>query len=137
MLYILLAIGVVFALLFYFGPLEPMTAGTPNEAPRVTNSMLTYGYILVIIAGVLALAFPLAFMITHPAKAKFVLLGVAAFVLILFIGWLLGSGAPMKGAEEMSAGGMKLVDGGLKAAYIFLGLTFAGIIFSEISSVFR
>ena len=53
-LYVLLAISVVFALLFYMGNKVPGTEGTAFEEPRITENMMIWAYILFGIAAIAA-----------------------------------------------------------------------------------
>lgn len=136
-LYVLMAIGVVYAILYYTGNKVPGTVGTPYEEPVVTGQMLKLSFIYFIIAGLAALIFPLLFVITHPGKAKYALIGVLLFAVIIVLGYLLGSSTPVETVTPISVQGLKLVDAGLKTAAILLGLAFIGIFTSEISSIFR
>ena len=136
-LYVLMAIGVVYAILFYAGNKVPGTIGTPYEEPVVTGQMLKLSFIYFVIAGLTALLFPLLFVIAHPGKAKYVLIGVLLFAIILVLGYLLGSATPVETTTPISAQGLKLVDAGLKTMVILLGLAFLGILVSEISGIFR
>lgn len=136
-LYVLLAIGVVYAILFYAGAKVPGTVGTNFEEPVVTGQMLQLSFIYFVIAAVAALIFPLIFVITHPGKAKYVLIGVLIFAVVILVGYALGSSAPVETVKPISEQGLKLVDAGLKTLIILLALAFIGIFFSEISSIFR
>ena len=136
-LYVLLALGVIFGIIFYFGKVVPGTKGTPFEEPIITDKFLILAYIYFGIAAVLAILFPLEYIITHPKKVKNVLLSLLAFLVVVVIGYLMGSGQQLASNPDISTTTMKLVDSGLKIAYIFLGVAFLGIIFSEVSSIFR
>ncbi len=136
-LYLLLAIGVVYAILFYAGSKVPGTAGTNFEEPVVTGQMLKLSFIYFVIAAIAALIFPLLFLITHPGKAKYALIGLVVFAVILVLGYSLGSATPVESTVPISVQGLKLVDAGLKTTIILLALAFLGIFYSEISSIFR
>ncbi len=62
---------------------------------------------------------------------------MGVFAIVLVVGYLLGSDQQMASNPEISSTTLKLVDSGLKAAYIFLGLAIIGVLFSELSSIFR
>jgi len=136
-LYVLLAIGVIYAILFYAGNKVPGTAGTSIEEPVVTGQMLKISFIYFIIAAVAALIFPLIFVITHPGKAKYALIGLVIFAVIIVLGYSLGSPTPVDTEATISTQGLKLVDAGLKTTIILLALAFLGIFLSEISSIFK
>ena len=136
-LYILLAVGVIYAILFYAGNKVPGTAGTSYEEPVVTGQMLKLSFIYFIIAAIAALIFPLVFVITHPGKAKYSLIGLVIFAVIIVLGYSLGSTTPVETNTPISVQGLKLVDAGLKTTVILLVLAFLGIFYSEISSIFK
>lgn len=130
-LYVLFAIGVVIAILFYTGGNLPENAAEP----KITDTALTLAYIYFGIAAILALVMPVFF--RQQSKGKSMLFLALGFILVLVISYALGSGEPMKGAEDISTQSMKFIDGGLLAAYILLGIAFIGVIFAEISGFFR
>ena len=136
-LYVLFAIALVFAIFFYFGKVVPGTKGTQFEEPVITDKFLILAYIYFGIAAILAIVFPLEYIITHPKKVKNVLLSILIFVVVLVIGYLMGSGQQLDANSDISTTTMRLVDSGLKITYIFLGVAFLGVIFSEVSSIFR
>ncbi|HJX71986.1 MAG TPA: hypothetical protein VJ346_08540 [Bacteroidales bacterium] len=137
LLYVLLGIGLIVAILFYFGGVVPGTKGTSLAEPLITDKALILSYIYFGIAALLTLIFPVIYIITHPKKVKGALLSVLFFAVIMIVGYLLGSGSKLPDNPDISTTTMKLVDSGLIAAYIFLGLAFIGILYSEISSIFR
>ncbi|MBN2611367.1 MAG: hypothetical protein JXB00_07410 [Bacteroidales bacterium] len=136
-LYILLALGLIFGVIFYIGDVVPGTEGTSVEEPLITEKFLLLSYIYFAIAAILALVFPIFYMITHPAKVKNVLISLLVFAIVLVLGYLLGSDQQLASSPDISGTTLKLVDSGLKAAYIFLGLAIIGVLFSELSSIFR
>ena len=136
-LYILMAIGFIFAIIFYFGNVVPGTEGTSMQEPVITGKFLILSYIYFAIAALLTIAFPLIYMITHPSKVKGALISIIAFGGIVLIGYLLGSDAPLASNPDVGATTLKLVDSGLKISYILLALAFIGIIYSEVASVRR
>ena len=136
-LYVLLAVALIFGLIFYFGKVVPGTKGTNMEEPLITNQFLVLAYIYFGITAVLTIIFPIINLITHPKKAKGFLVSLLAFAVVVLIGFLLSSGKPMADNPDISTTTLKLVDMGLKSCYIFLGLAFVGILFSELSSIFR
>jgi hypothetical protein len=134
---ILMAIGVIYAIFFYAGNKVPGTVGTSYEEPVVTGQMLKLSFIYFVIAAIAALIFPLIFVITHPGKAKYALIGLVIFAVIIVLGYSLGSATPVETNTPISVQGLKLVDAGLKTTIILLALAFLGIFVSEISSIFR
>jgi len=136
--YILLAIGIVFVAIFYFGKKVPGTEGTIYEEPMITGKILSLGVIYTVIALLLALIFPLFYVLSDFKKAIKSLIGVAFFLCIIGISYALASPEPIKvNVENVSPITFKLVDSGLIASYILAAIAFLGIIISEISNVFK
>ncbi len=135
--YVLMAVAVIFGLIFYLGKVVPGTKGTNMEEPLITNKFLVLTYIYFGIAALLTILFPVIYIITHPTKVKGVLISLLAFALIVLIAYLMSSGKQLPDNPEISTTTMKLVDTGLKSSYIFLALAFIGILYSELSSIFR
>ncbi|MFO7658112.1 MAG: hypothetical protein R6W78_13710 [Bacteroidales bacterium] len=136
-LYILMALGLIFGAIFYLGGVVPGTEGTSVEEPLITEKFLFMAYIYFAIAAALALVFPIFYIVTHPAKVKNVLISLLVFAIVLVIGYILGSDQQLASNPEITGTTLKLVDSGLKAAYLFLGLAIIGVIYSELSSIFR
>ncbi len=137
-LYILMAVGIIFGILFYFGKETPGITSKPY--PAVTDSAIRLLYVYFAIAALTAILFPLIHVIRHPGKAKLMLLGLIVFGVILLIGYVFGTDTPLPveiSKTVISAKSLKLVDGGLKALYIFLGIGFLSILYYEISSIFK
>ena len=136
-LYVLLGVALIVGIIFYFGDVVPGTKGTSLQEPLIADEFLILSYIYFGIAALLTVIFPVIYIITHPKKVKTALLSILFFAAILIIGYLLGSGNKFADQPEISSTTMKLVDSGLIAAYVFLGLAFVGILYSEISGIFR
>lgn len=137
-LYVLLAVSVVFALLFYVGNKVPGTEGTAFEEPKITENMMIWAYILFGIAAIAAIIFPLINLIKNPLSAKNFLIVLLIFVVIVGISYLTASTEPISFLKvEASETTLKMVDTGLKVGWIFAAVAFIGILFYEIASIFR
>jgi hypothetical protein len=140
-LWLLMAVTIVFAIMFYFGSVKEGTAGTRLEEPVVTNSFLTYGYILFGIAVGLVLIFSIINVIINPKGIKkgLIYLGVAAVVIIA--AYLMADDTvlnmPHYDGRGNEPGTLKLVDTGLITAYILVGLAFLAILWSSVSRIFK
>jgi len=88
-------------------------------------------YILLAVASIGFVGFELFHTVTDIKSSKFQLAGVGALVIILGLGWVLGSGDfYFEGIEQfgMDESSIRLVDTGLIATYLLLGLATLGLI---------
>lgn len=134
---VLLAVSALLAVLFYVGGIE-----IDGETPVFTQQFILWAYLLVGIATISAVAFPLVQMITNPQKAKKSLLGVAALVAVVAIAYFFSSGELMKfGSQEMAKFNvpslLKQVDTGMITTYILFGIAIFATIYSEVSKMFK
>ena len=105
----------------------------------VINFGLPLAYILIALAFILAIAFPVYFMLTDLKKAKASLIGVGAVIVVYVVCHLLASGAPVDVEEKfmVSEGTMKFIDASIYVVYVLLAITLCTIIFSAVSAVFK
>ncbi|MDX9695169.1 MAG: hypothetical protein RBT49_05195 [Bacteroidales bacterium] len=134
---VLLAVSALLAVLFYVGGNE-----IDGETPVFTQQFILWAYLLVGIATITAVAFPIIQMITNPQKAKKSLLGVAALVAVVAIAYFFSSGELMKfGSQEMAKFNvpslLKQVDTGMITTYILFGIAIFATIYSEVSKMFK
>ncbi len=135
---ILLAVSVVFTFMYYMGKKVPGTEGTSFEEPKITDTVIIWAYILIGIAAITAIIFPLINVIKNPAHAKNIIIVIAVFGILIGISYLLSSGAPISFLKvDATARTLKTVDTGLITTYIFAAIAFLGILYLEISSLFR
>ena len=110
---IIIIVGAVGAIISIFAPL---------------NVGLPIMYVLMILAILGALLFPLAYMIKHPKESKMTFLGILALLAIFLIGWVFSSSEVTEKYEllNVNATESKLIGGSLIAAYIigFLAIVF-------------
>lgn len=136
-LYVLLGLSTLVALYFFI-----VTDFNDLKVNATTTSgvIITFCYILLGIASVAAIVFPIIEMAQNPKNAKNALIGIVGLVVIFVLGYL------MAGEEEVFDASAKLLadastsqwsEAGLNAFYI-LGLGAIGvIIFSEVSKIFK
>ena len=137
-LYVLLAVSVVFTVIFYMGNKVPGTEGTAFEEPKITENMIIWAYILFGIAAIAAIIFPLINLIKNPINAKNVLIVILIFAVIIGVSYLLASSEPISFLKvEASESTLKLVGTGLTIGWVFAAIAFIGILFYEIASIFR
>ncbi len=103
---------------------------------------IIWGYILLLIAAITAVVFPLVYAIVHPAnlvRSLMVLIGVAA---LIGVSYLLSSGETVEiigytGTDNSNPGVLKLIDTGLIFNYFILGLALLSIVYAEIAKYFK
>jgi hypothetical protein len=104
------------------------------------GGLIFWCYILLGIAAVIAVAFPIITMAQNPKGAKNALIGVGALVLVCGIGYLMsGSEVHTNLDGDLLAGGgtSKLSETGLIAFYILIIIAIGSIIFAEISKAIK
>jgi phosphatidylserine synthase len=133
-LYILVAISVILASLFFAGGTVTENTGLlTDKEPMFTAINLAWAYLLFVIALVLTLAFSLYNIITNPKAIKGTLIALLAGVVLVVVAYLLASDAPVgRGADVTSAATLKWVGTGLYVTYILGGLALLSIVVSEI-----
>ena len=107
-----------------------------------TDVAIAWGYILLLIAAITAVVFPVVYAIVHPAnlvRSLLVLVGVAVMILLAY---LLSSGETMEiigysGTDNSNPSVLKLIDTGLIFMYFVLGLALLSILYAEISKYFK
>ncbi|MFO8086655.1 MAG: hypothetical protein R6T91_02460 [Bacteroidales bacterium] len=137
LLYVLIGISVVLGAYFVFIKEMP---SEPEAAVDITMYHMFWAYVLIIIATVIAIAAPVIQIIMNPGKAKSVLIGIAGFVVLGVVAYLIASGstdAPVYEKFDVSATASKRIGASLYATYILGGLAIAATIFSGISKVFK
>lgn len=100
---------------------------------------LYVSYAVLIIAGASAILFPLVNSVKNPAAVGKSLMGIGAIVVLFIIAYVL-SGDEVTAkytALGVDAGGSKLIGAGLTLFYFVMVLGVVGIIYSEVSKVFK
>lgn len=139
-LYVLVAISVVLAVLFFAG--GSVTDGTgllTDEEPVFTALNLTWAYVMFVIAVVLTLLFSIFHIITHPKALKGAIIALVIGFVLVGAAYLLASDLPIPGrsAGTASVATLKWVGTGLWVTYILGGLAILAIIVSEIYRAFN
>lgn len=104
------------------------------------GAMLTWAYIILGLALLSAVVFPLISMFSNPKGAVRTLVGLVVAVAAIFGLYSLSSAAPMllpNGDVFDNVATLKLTDTGLYIAYIVMAAAFAAILFGELKSVFK
>ena len=127
-LYALLGISVLFGVLFYLGSI--------SEGPLIYLMYALFG-----ITAVIAIGFPVVYMILNPKTAKNTLIGLAFLAVVVLVSYLLASDKVMTivgyTGTDNNPETLKQVGTGLYTTYILFGLAFLTILYTEISSSFK
>ncbi|MCF8465413.1 MAG: hypothetical protein K9G41_11255 [Flavobacteriales bacterium] len=105
-------------------------------ADFMTNYGIIICYILLAVAVLAAVVFPIIQLIQNPKGAKGALIGVGALVLVLGISYALSSDA-VPGNLEITPEGAKQVDTGLFAFYILSAVAVIALVYSEVAKLFK
>lgn len=139
-LYVLMAVSAVFVLIFYFGSVVPGTEDTPYKEPVITEAFLTWAYILIGLAVLFALLFPIIRMVTSPKNALKTLIGVVGMVVLVGIMYLLASDEVLVITRENPdnvPSTLKWVGAGLNTMYVMFVAAVLAILYSEINKAFK
>ena len=126
-------------------PVQPVAVNLTGMEALVyhrTDIALIWAYILLVIAAIFALIFPLIGMFSSPARLIRTLIGLVIVAGILLGAYALGSGRPLsiigyEGTDNNDPQVLKMVDMGLITMYFILGLALLSILYSEIARYFK
>jgi len=135
-----LAASAVIFLLYYVGPTVPGTEGTSMSEPVVTSLSLKYAFVVLVLAMLLAILFPVINSIRDPKNVGRSLLTALGVIIVLGVCYYFASGEklnlPNYSGTDNEPGVLKIVDTGLFAMYLsFLGALVA-IVYSEVRRYF-
>lgn len=138
---VLMAITAVMVVIFYAGPLVEGTEGTNFEEPRITETFLTWAYILLGITAGLTIVFSLIGLFLNPKGAKKSIVAIVFAGVVILIAWFLADDTvlylPHYTGSDNVPQTLKFVDTGLFTAYLLAGVAILAIIYSEISKAFK
>lgn len=139
--WVLMALTVIFAILFYFGGVVKGTEGTRFEEPTVTNSFIAYAYFLLAIVVLITLFFSIRNMVLNPKGIKVALVALGVGAVLVVVAALLADNSVLdlphyKGSDNVPRT-LFWTDIGLYVAYFLAALAFIAIIYSEISKFFK
>lgn len=105
-------------------------------ADFLTNYGILFTYLLLAIAVISAIGFPVFELLKNPKGAKGALLGLGLLVVVFGLSYAFSSDVnPSK--MELSPGSVKLVDTGLFAFYILAAIAVGATVYSEVSKIFK
>lgn len=138
--YLMVAASAIIFLLYYIGPKVPGTEGTNLSEPVITSFSLQYAYVVLALATVAALLFPVIQAIRDP---KNIVRNISLFIggiVVLGILYYFSSGKVLniigyEGSDNVPWV-LKLVDTGLFAMYLSFVAAVLAIVYSEIRRYF-
>jgi len=131
---ILGGVSVILGILYYSG--GEMAGGEPVY----TNHILIWAAILAVLAAGMSLLFPLAQIISHPAKGRGTLVGILGLVIVVLIAYAMASSQPLQFPSpnpDNVPPVLKNVGTGLITMYLLVGIGLGSIVFTEISKSFK
>ena len=140
-LYVLMAVSLIFVAWFFFGGFVEGTEGTNVAEPKIMEAILRWTYILFGIALVITIVFPLIFIVSNPKGAKRMGIVLLISAVLIFISYQLADDTVLNliqySGPDNVPGTLKVVGTGIIFTYI-LGVTaIVSILYSSISNLFR
>jgi hypothetical protein len=140
-LWALMAISLVLVAIFFFGGFVEGTEGTSSAEPIITETILKWAYVLLIIAGVLSLVFPLVFIAGNLQSAKRLGIVIVIAAVLIFISNRLASDEVLNliqytGPDNVP-GTLKTVGTFIIFTYILGVVAILSILYSAIANLFR
>ena len=136
-----MAISLVLVVIFFFGGYVEGTEGTSIAEPFITETILKWSYVLLIITAVILIGFQLVFMFTNLKALKRVgiILGIAA--VFIFGSYQLADDTVMNliqytGPDNVP-GTLQTVGTALIFTYILGVLAIVAILYSSIANLFK
>jgi len=143
--YALMAVCVVLIVIFYLNtgninPDDPKIKQMSDLGP-ILNYLLVWAYILVGIAIVFSIGFPLFNMASNPKKGLKTLISVVLLAVVFFVAYQLGDDTILQIAgyngKDNVASTLKLTDMGIYAMYALIAGSILAVLYSSISKLFK
>lgn len=140
-LWLLMAVTIVFAVIFYFGNVIEGTEGTRLEEPVVTRTFLSWAYILFFAAAGVTIIFSIINIIINPKGIRKGIIALVVTAAVIVVAYLMADDTVLNmphytGKDNVPAT-LRYVDTGLFTAYILVGLAFLAILWSSVSRIFK
>lgn len=107
------------------------------------NPLIIWAYVLLAIAAVTAVLFPVGYLVRNPRKAVKALVALALLVLVFFVGYLLADPTPIQTATSITnpdfsdRGVLLMTDTGIITTYIMLGLAVLALLVTGVRGIIR
>jgi len=140
-LWALMAVSLVLVGIFFFGGFVEGTEGSSTAEPLITETILRWAYILLIITIVILVGFQLVFMFTNPAMLKRMGVILAIAAVLVFLSYQLADDTVLNliqytGPDNVP-GTLQLVGTSLIFTYILGVLAIVAILYSAIANLFK
>jgi hypothetical protein len=137
-LYLLLALALVFAAIFYFGEWD---LEHPYPHPLFTDTFLNLAKVFVIITAGVTLVFEVINIVTQPKNAVRTLISIVIVVVLVLIAYGMADVTPMKlpgyqGADNVPSM-LSLAGTILYTMYFLIGGAVVAILYTELSRMFK
>ena len=137
-LYALLAVTVVFTIMFFTGGDVP---GETYRTPVYTDMILNWAKFLTVAAAIVTVLFEIVNVALNPKNAVRSLISIAVLVIIALVSYSLADGTPLQlggyeGPDNVPSM-LKLAGAFLYGTYALLGIVVAAILGTEISRIFK
>ncbi|PKP36540.1 MAG: hypothetical protein CVT98_07620 [Bacteroidetes bacterium HGW-Bacteroidetes-15] len=133
----LMGVSVIVALIFFFR----ISGAEPSQEANIAESFILWAVILLGIAVVISLAFPLIFFAMNPKNATKALLGLAAVGLVFIVGYFMADTTPIVTAvsdtnlDFSDPSVLRFADTGIIATYILFGVAVLALLFTGVRSL--
>lgn len=136
-LYVLLGLSAILGIYFY---LATDFSDAHTNTGTTSGILIGWCYLLLGIATIVTIAFPIYFMSKNPTKAKSALIGIGALLVVFGIGYLTAGDEVVKDIDGIvlaDAGTSQLSEAGIIAFYIMGIVAIGSIIYAEVSKMFK
>jgi uncharacterized membrane protein YuzA (DUF378 family) len=127
-LVVILAISAILFVLFYI------------NGESMTDTVLTWAYVLFVFTILLLIGFPIAFFIKNPKSGLRILYVIVGFAVLYFISYSFASDATNSVIYEkakVTPAISKMIGGGLIMTYILVGISILSLVASSIVKFFK
>ncbi|MCU4162662.1 hypothetical protein [Carboxylicivirga caseinilyticus] len=137
-LYLLLAITLVFAAMFFFGG---EVEGAAYTTPVYTNAFLNWGILLVFLTGGITLLAEVFNLVMHPKNAVRTLISMGLLLIVVLVSYALADTTPLdiigyQGPDNVPSM-LAMAGTMLYGMYILFGVAVIAILYSELSRLFK
>lgn len=138
-LYALLAVTVVFTIMYFTGGDVP---GEAYQTPVYTDLFLNWAKFLVLATACITIVFEIVNVVLNPKNAVRSLISIALLVVIAFVSYAIADGTPMNLGAGYEGGDnipsmLKMAGAFLYGTYILLGIVVVAILGTELSRIFK
>ncbi|WP_439183982.1 hypothetical protein [Carboxylicivirga taeanensis] len=140
-LYLLLAITLVFAGMFYFGEWLTEADGVAHDTPVYTETFLNWAKLLIYVTAGVSLLFEVFHLVMNPRNAVRSLVSIAILGVITLVAYGLSDDTPLQligyqGADNVPSM-LTMAGTMLYGTYLLFGIVLVAILYTELSRLFK